>query len=198
MASAGKRALCTKCNRPVKVCVCDALVEIEAPLELIIWQDPTEAKHKLSTAPLLHLNITNSRLLIADELNPEEVFSSTDLSECALLYPLENGQQLQAGQQTRIKKLLVLDGTWKKVRRLFHLNAWLKDLPYIQLTPESLSRYAIRKSPRADGLSTIEATVAALSLIDNGRDYQPVLNVLERMVELQQQNMPAQLKRTRS
>ena len=92
----------------------------------------------------------------------------------------------------------MLDGTWKKVRRLFHLNAWLKDLPYIQLTPESLSRYAIRKSPRADGLSTIEATVAALSLIDSDRDYQPVLNVLERMVELQQQNMPAQLKRTRS
>lgn len=197
MTAAGKRALCAKCNRPVKVCVCDALVEVEAPVELIIWQDPTEAKHKLSTAPLLNLSITNSRLFIADKLNPEDIFSPTDLSECALLYPLENGQQLQAEQRTKVKKLLVLDGTWKKVRRLFHLNEWLKNLPYIPLNPENLSRYAIRKSPRADGLSTIEAAVAGLSLLDEATDYQPILNVLDRMVELQQQLTPDDVKRTR-
>lgn len=192
MESGEKRALCTKCNRPVKVCICDALVEIEVPLELIIWQDPTEAKHRLSTAPLLHLSIKNSRLLVADELSPEDVFNVSDLSQCALLYPLENGQQLQADQQSQVKKLLVLDGTWKKVRRLFHLNPWLKTLPYIQIMPESLSRYTIRKSPRSDGLSTIEAAVTALNMIDSSRDYQPVLNVLDRMVELQQQYTSAQ------
>lgn len=197
MASAAKRAQCTKCKRPVKVCICDSLVEIEAPLELIIWQDPTEAKHKLSTAPLLNLSISNSRLLVGDQFSFADIFADSPVQQCALLYPLESGSALISEQRSDISKLLVLDGTWKKVRRLFYLNEWLKDLPYIQLNPESLSRYAIRKSPRADGLSTIEAAVAGLSWLDETIDYQPVLAVLERIVELQQQLTPDDVKRTR-
>ena len=165
---------------------------MRAPLELIIWQDPTEAKHKLSTAPLLNLSITNSRLLVADELTPEQVFGSDNLVGCALLYPLDQGAVVTAEHKAEVQKLLILDGTWRKVRRLLHLNPWLEQLPYIALHPEYQSQYRIRKSPREDGLSTIEAGVAALSWLDQQQDYLPVLNVLEKMVSLQEQLTPEQ------
>jgi len=78
-----------------------------------------------------------------------------------------------------------LDGTWRKVRRLLHLNPWLNDLPHIALTPQQPSGYAIRASQQRGGLSTIEAGVSALQWLDPLQDYQPVLRVLNRMVEIQ-------------
>lgn len=196
-AAKPKRALCDKCARPLKVCICNALTELQAPLEVVIWQDPTEAKHKLSTAPLLNLSITNSRLLVGEEFGFTDIFSDSRIGECALLYPLADGTELVERDKQQVKKLLILDGTWRKVRRLIHLNPWLNDLSYISLHPDFQSQYRIRKSPRADGLSTIEAGVAALSWLDEQQDYSPVLNVLEKMVQLQEQNTPVNKQQTR-
>lgn len=196
-ATKPKRALCDKCARPLKVCICDALTELEAPVEIIIWQDPTEAKHKLSTAPLLNLSITNSRLLVGEEFGFADIFSDSRIDECALLYPLADGTELLEGDKQQVKKLLILDGTWRKVRRLFHLNPWLNKLSYISLNPDFQSQYRIRKSPREDGLSTIEAGVAALSWLDEKCNYKSVLSVLEKMVQLQEQNTPADKSQTR-
>ncbi|CUS41626.1 hypothetical protein MGWOODY_Tha1700 [hydrothermal vent metagenome] len=72
------------------------------------------------------------------------------------------------------------------MRRLFHLNPWLYDLPHIRLAPEQLSRYRIRKSPREDGVSTLEAGLLACQWLDPKGDYLTSLSVLDRMVELQQ------------
>jgi len=189
-ATPPKRAMCPRCERPETVCLCDAMVQVNSPVEVIIWQDPTEARHKLSTAPLLHKSLPGSRLLVADELTPEQVFGSDNLVGCALLYPLDQGEVVTAEHKAEVQKLLILDGTWRKVRRLIHLNPWLNQLPYVALNPEYQSQYRIRKSPREDGLSTIEAGVAALSWLDQQQDYLPVLNVLEKMVSLQEQLTP--------
>ena len=70
-APSPKRAMCPRCERPETVCLCDAMVQVNSPVEVIIWQDPTEARHKLSTAPLLHKSLPGSRLLVADELLSE-------------------------------------------------------------------------------------------------------------------------------
>ena len=192
-----KRALCDKCARPLKVCICDALTELQASVDVIIWQDPTEAKHKLSTAPLLNLSIKNSRLLVGESFDFVDIFSDSAAGECALLYPLQDGEELQEGNKQQIKKLLILDGTWRKVRRLFHLNPWLAKLSYINLNPDFQSQYRIRKSPREDGLSTIEAGVAALSWLDNQQNYKPILSVLEKMVQIQEKNTPVNKPKTR-
>lgn len=197
-AGSSKRVLCQGCGRPQRVCLCQALVAVHADIELIIWQDPTEAKHKLSTAPLLHKSLPNSQLLVGERFSYEQIFAATEPAHCALLYPLEAGQPVSVASRHKVTKLLLLDGTWKKVRRLLHLNPWLRELPFVRLAPQSVSRYAIRKSPREDGLSTIEAGVAALSWLDTGQDYSVILGVLERLVELQQQHTPENRRYRRS
>jgi len=59
-------------------------------------------------------------------------------------------------------------------------------LPHIALNPAEPSRYAIRSSRQRGGLSTIEAGVAALEWLDPANDYEPLLQVLNKMVEIQQ------------
>ncbi|MCA6060112.1 DTW domain-containing protein [Thalassolituus sp. ST750PaO-4] len=181
-----KRRHCEQCRRPLSVCLCPYIHVLSSPVELIIWQDPTEARHPLSTAPLLHKSIAGSRLLVADCLQPQDIFAAGEQSATALLYPFTHKPALAEDARIQIRQLLILDGTWRKVRRLLHLNPWLNDLPHIALTPQQPSGYAIRASQQRGGLSTIEAGVSALQWLDPSQDYQPVLRVLNRMVEVQQ------------
>lgn len=181
------REVCDVCHRPVVTCLCDAICQQHPPTQLIIWQDPTEAKHRLSTTLLVQLNFPECRVLVADEASVHEVFSEgTNIDEVALVYPMTHKTSLDAQAVVRVKTLLVLDGTWRKVRRLLHLNPWLHELPHLALEPEHTSVYAIRQSPREDGLSTLEACVAALHQVEQHQHYQPALDVLKKLVRLQQ------------
>lgn len=182
------RAVCEGCQRPASVCLCSEMVHLVAPLELVIWQDPDESRHRLSTAPLLNLSIRNSRLVVGDCFEPQDLLGQHWQSDTLLLYPMEHQPACSHQQTCSMQRLLLLDGTWRKVKRLLLLNPWLQQLPHMALAPQHGSRYAIRKSPRADGLSTLEAGVAAMNWLDQSEHYTPVLKVLDRMVELQQQH----------
>lgn len=180
-----KRRICEGCGRPEKVCLCPALTQTESRVSVVIWQDPVEAKHPLSTAPLLQRSLLNSRLITAEQLSFHDVFGDADVARVAVLFPFEHENRVTPESAGNIEQLLVLDGTWRKVRKMILSNPWLATLPYLTLLPESHSRYEIRTSPREDGLSTLEAGVAALNQLENTDRYNAHIAVLERMVELQ-------------
>ncbi len=183
------RARCEQCLRPLKGCVCDALHPCRSERPLTIWQDPTEAKHPLSTARLLHLSVQPSRLLVADTLSHQDVFPQ-GLEGVALLYPLPNAEPLDWQEAQSVNELLVLDGTWRKVRRLLHLNPWLLQLPCIRLQPQQSSQYRVRKSPREDGLSTLEATAQCLAWLEQDDSFLNMLSVQQRLVAIQEEYQP--------
>lgn len=63
-------------------------------------------------------------------------------------------------------RLIVLDGTWRKTRKLLHLNPWLQALPRLGLPLLPASRYTVRRAHRPDQLATLEATGHALHQFD--------------------------------
>lgn len=180
-----KRRVCDGCGRPEKVCLCSHLTTLNLPFDLVIWQDPDEAKHPLSSAPLIRRMALQSNLLVGDEFSFEDVFSDSSHDQVALLYPLKNVTPLSmAVAHQSIRKVLVLDGTWRKVRRLLILNPWLNDLLCLTLTPDFQSRY-LRKSAQDDGVSTLEAVLMLASEWRPETDYMAAAIVLDRMTELQ-------------
>lgn len=180
------RTVCDGCGRPQSVCLCSHLQVRPLPFELIIWQDPDEARHPLSTAPLLQRSAPGSRLLVGDTFSFTEVFADLAPERVALLYPLD-GEAVTAGADSGITTVLVLDGTWRKVRRLLLRNPWLNSLSHISLSPVQSSRY-LRVSPRADGVSTLEAVLVLADEWCPGQDYAAGIGVLDRMSELQMQH----------
>jgi hypothetical protein len=62
--------------------------------------------------------------------------------------------------------LVVIDGTWHQARALFRDHAWLRELPRYRLAPSEPSRYRIRREPAAHCISTIEAIVQALAVLE--------------------------------
>jgi len=181
-----KRPSCRHCGRPLSVCLCDAVTVKKAPLQLIIWQEPTEAKHPLSTAPLLAKSIEGARFFCAEHCCYEDIFSALPLHDVALLYPFDKEPAVTEKNKKNIKALLILDGTWRKVRKLILQNPWLQDVPNIALNPTENSRYYIRTSQRTDGVSTIEAGAEVLNWLTDSGEYSGILSVLDRLVEIQQ------------
>jgi DTW domain-containing protein len=87
---------------------------------------------------------------------------------------LENPTQL---------RLVVLDGTWRKSRKMLHLNPLLQRLPRMALQNMPASRYRIRKAHRPDQLSTLEATCAALAQLENTTtSFLPLLTAFDGFV----------------
>ena len=59
-------------------------------------------------------------------------------------------------------RLVVLDATWRKSRKMLWSNPTLQALPRLALHHVPASRYAIRKAHAPHQLSTLEATQQAL------------------------------------
>ena len=152
------RAYCSCCQLPQSACLCGHVVTQACPLPVIILQHPLEAKHAKSTVPLLRLALPDIQVEITEQLAPPPLPPEGDWW---LLYPgpqaldLDSEQGRQASH--RIGGLIVLDGTWRKTRRLLHLNPWLRQLPSLSFSQAPNSAYDIRKGPGGQALSTLES-----------------------------------------
>lgn len=184
-----KRSICSDCERPIKTCLCSEIVQLSCDYQLIILQDPKEAKHALSSAPILAKSIIGSRLIIGEQFDPIQILGKNWQQESLLVFPSENSLNSEQAQQQKFKYIILLDGTWRKVSRLLHLNPWLNELTSISIRASSASKYTIRKSPRDDGLSTIEAAACILNDLHNSQNYTSILGAFYKMVNLQIQAM---------
>jgi len=173
-----RRAQCAACQRPQSACICQWVVPLASRLELLILQHPLEVANAKNSARLLHLCMQGSRLV------PGESFAADALDallcdgarEPVLLYPPTPSDAslgiapapqpapmlLAAPERLR---LVVLDATWRKSRKMLYLNPALQRLPRLALD-EAASNYRIRKAHAAHQLSTLEAAAHALAQLE--------------------------------
>ena len=109
-------------------------------------------------------------------------------------YSVEKTQtvtQLKPTHLTKSKKrLILLDGTWKKAYKIWQLSTNLHYLVRVQL-PENLEgNYRIRKAPSTQHLSTVEAGYYGLQLIEPFVDFTPLIHTFEQMVDFHISQMP--------
>jgi DTW domain-containing protein YfiP len=159
---------------------------------VLILQHPLEVHHAKNSARLLHLSLPGSRIVVGETFDPAALHSV--LSEpkyTVLLYPATahagheiavplDTVQLQDPSNIR---LVVLDATWRKSRKMLHLNPWLQGLPRLSLVDMPASNYAIRKAHLPGQLSTLEATCAALTQLESScTPFQPLLEAFDGFV----------------
>jgi hypothetical protein len=107
--------------------------------------------------------------------------------DAALLYPGPGARVLHdVPLDERPRHLVVIDGTWHTARTLFRDKAWLQALPRVRLSPPEPSRYRIRREPTHDSLSTIEAIVHALRILEpETPGLDELLGAFDAMIEAQ-------------
>jgi DTW domain-containing protein YfiP len=83
-----------------------------------------------------------------------------------------------------IEGVILLDGTWSQAKALWWRNAWMLKCQRVILGPAKPSLYGkLRREPRKDGLSTIEAAGMLLASLERKPDIEATLNeAFERML----------------
>ena len=190
---------CPDCGKPLPLCICESIEPIENKVSLLILQHPQEQDRTLGTARLTALHFEDAVLKIGlswPSLSKALGRPVDDPSRWAVLYlgsakvsELETENEIVAINRkgeiephqrailSDIEGIVLLDGTWSQAKALWWRNAWMLKCQRVILGPKRPSRYGkLRKEPRADGLSTIEAAAMLLSGLEKRPDIAETLN----------------------
>lgn len=162
--------------RPKITCICHLVSAIDTDVEVLILQHPLEVSETKGTARLLHLSLKNSKLFIGEVFDENLLFGAKNT---LLLYPttpedhslgISAPPLLDATWMNDLKniRLIIIDGTWRKSRKILCKNPYLQTLPRLILNDLPAGQYTIRKARKPHQLSTLEATTAALTQLEGG------------------------------
>ncbi|MDO8447429.1 MAG: tRNA-uridine aminocarboxypropyltransferase [Rhodoferax sp.] len=203
-----KRPSCAICMRPLSACICQWIKPISHVVEVVVLQHPLEVANAKGSARLLCLSLPHSRLVTGEEFDRQELQAlltaplqpqteAGSPKQAILLYPdtLDDPASRlptpPALPRTLLRdpsqlRLIVLDGTWRKSRKMLYLNPLLQQLPRLSLRDTPPSHYLIRKAHRPDQLSTLESTCAALMQLEGSVErFQPLLTAFDGFVAQQ-------------
>lgn len=198
-----KRLACSRCLRPQRTCVCRWITPVAHAVDVLILQHPLEERHAKGSARLLHLSLPNSRLLVGEVFDAQELETllhapfgpGVQCRQTVLLYPDTPGGADMAQPATPVDvaqvvqqgvRLVILDGTWRKTRKMLYANPLLQSLPRLALRDAPASQYLIRKAQGAHHLSTLEAACYALMQLEGGgAKYAPLLDAFNGFVQQQ-------------
>jgi DTW domain-containing protein YfiP len=186
---------CPRCRKPAALCVCDGIVTAENKIALLILQHPQEQDRTLGTAFLAAASLSNAQVRIGLSWPSlaKAVGRPAEPRRWAVLYlGSAKAADLAPGRDvvllTRkgaaepeqnfagLEGVILLDGTWSQAKALWWRNAWMLKCRRVILNPARTSRYGkLRREPRRDGLSTIEAAAMLLSRLEGRPEIEAAL-----------------------
>ena len=197
---------CPHCQKPMPLCICDSVTPIENRLSLLILQHPQEQDRALATARLLPRHFADATVRVGLSWpslskalgRPVENAArwavlylgsarAADLeAECEIV-ALNRKGEIAENQRAILGKLegvVLLDGTWSQAKALWWRNPWMLKCQRVILNPAHPSRYGrLRREPRSDGLSTIEAAATILAGLERRPDIADTLHAsFERLL----------------
>jgi DTW domain-containing protein YfiP len=197
---------CPHCGKPLPLCICDSVTPVESKISLLILVHPQEQDKALGTARLTAMHFKDAVVKIGlswPSLSKALGRKVDDPSRWAVLYlgsarvsDLDTDAEIVAINRKGevephqrailedIEGVVLLDGTWSQAKALWWRNAWMLKCQRVILGPKRPSRYGqLRREPRRDGLSTIEAAGLLLAGLEKRPKIAEALNdSFERML----------------
>lgn len=172
-ARGAKIKRCSQCAVARQFCLCQYKITANSDAHFMVLLSSNEVFKPSNTGRLIgdiiertvyfqwHRTQPPSALL--DALNDQDVFP-------ILIFPDAYAQKSasirlkEKNELPRHKKplFILLDGSWREARRMYHQSPYLQRLPILSFTPQQVSQYQMRKSEDVTHLSTVE--VASLCL----------------------------------
>lgn len=163
------------------MCFCSSIPAIRNQLNILILQHVKERFHAFNTARIVREALSNCELLVDQTSGLRKRVELRQ--DAAILYPGPNVPLLNSiAPQQRPSELVILDGTWHHARTLMRDIPILQTLPRYQLLPERPSQYQLRREPTEQSLSTLEATVQALQILEPETDVEGLMIAFQHMV----------------
>jgi DTW domain-containing protein YfiP len=199
-------AECPHCLKVLPLCICDSVTPINNRISILILQHPQEQDRTLGTARLTALHFKNAvvRVGLSWPSLAKALGRPVANPACWAVLYLGSGRvaDLQADREVvalnrkgemaenqrvaldAIEGIVLLDGTWSQAKALWWRNPWMLKCQRVILNPARPSRYGrLRREPRRDSLSTLEAAAMVLASLEGRPDVAATLHVsFERML----------------
>jgi DTW domain-containing protein len=154
-----------------------------------VLQHPQEQRHAKNSVALLRLSLAHCTVVVGErfEAGALEAVLRRPGRDTRLLYPdvpAAPAPPFAAMTAGAPLLLVVIDATWRKSLRMLLEHPALAALPRLSLHSPAPTRYrAIRAARRVDQVSTLEATVQALTMLEGPSfDGAPLLDAFGRFV----------------
>lgn len=185
-----KREECSKCLRPIAACFCPHIAYTQNRTPILILQHPTEKKHPLNTIKIAQMSFSNITVLVGEDFSDSLELKKFMAEHSAhLIFPTQDSHSaVTPTQKQEIEAIILIDGTWKKAKKIYYQTICLHHLTAIHLDLKSPSIYKIRKEPKEFYLSSLETIVTLLERIEQ-KSFQDVLNPMRFQIEYQIQKM---------
>jgi DTW domain-containing protein len=181
--------MCSRCARPTAVCYCAHVTAVPTRSRLLVLQHPREQDKAIGTARIAALALPEVEIAVGVDFTHDARVRAALCDAArppALLYPGEGARDLASDAPSHPLTLVVIDGTWHQARALLRNNPWLAGLPRYGLTPPRPSEYRIRREPRADYVSTVEAVAHAFGALERDPErFEALLAPFRAMVDTQ-------------
>lgn len=181
---------CPNCLKAMVACFCDQITQLNNQTEIIILQHPSEVSHPLGTAQIAKLSFKNLTILIGEDFSKNKILNDIlSKKDCYLLFPGKKSTKVSKLNLSIEKSvLIVLDGTWKKAKKIYYSSSNLQSLDQITLEDTITSEYILRKEPKQGYLSTLEAIVYSLEELEK-KPYAKPIEVLRSIQSFQIERM---------
>lgn len=167
-AASVARDACPTCLRPRRGCVCDRVPRVDNRTPVYILQHPRERFHPFGSVRLARLGLQRVALdVFGPAFEHLRTWSRAIPPGAALLYPGKEARSLaDLAAHERPTSLVVIDGTWSQAKNVRRDSPELRALPQVMVKPPRPGLYRIRREPALHCMSTLEAIIEALKVLE--------------------------------
>lgn len=196
------RRLCHTCLQPN--CYCQHIKKFDAKIKFVILIHKLEFRRRVATGRMSHLCLEHSALIPGYNYTNHDLVNSIiadPKNYPVVLYPGPHATNLTSTNDEQRasffpsdKQLVVFvaDGTWSTASKIVRRSENLLALPQICFTPSKASNFRVRKQPKSNCVSTIEAIHEVIELLGesqgfevHSRAHDSLIHVFNKMVEKQ-------------
>jgi DTW domain-containing protein YfiP len=175
----------------------DTIAPVDTRIQVVVLQHPQERDRALGTAGLTVRHFRNAVLkvglswpslskIVGRQVDPHRwAVLYLGSAKAAAMAPgreivvLDRKGEPEASQDALLRNIegvVLLDGNWSQAKALWWRNAWMLKCRRVILGPSRPSRYGqLRREPRRDSLSTIEAAALLVSRLENRPEIEAAL-----------------------
>ncbi len=171
------------------MCYCPLLPRLETATRVVILQHRRERDMAIGTARMASLSLPQAELHVGVDWTDSAPLAralSDPERPPVLLYPGPHARDILREPPVGPVTLVVVDGTWAQARSVVRDNPILNALPRYAFSAPEPSRYRIRREPRAEYCSTIEALMHVLGVLEGDPEkFRALLVPFEAMIDAQ-------------
>ena len=198
------RVQCTGCMQPDFGCYCAHIQKFDPKIKFVVLIHPIEFKRRIATGRMSYQCLDNSELIVGQNYSENskvnELLKDPRFQPMVLYPGIKSLNLTHASSEkkttffdsAKTPLVFVIDGTWATARRMMRHSVNINTLPRFGFTPPGPSQFKVRKQPKAECYSTIEAIHHCIELLGaqvnfdfTGRPHDNLLTVFNKMVERQ-------------